>query len=77
MFQQVTKHLSDDGIFVGSISCFEDVVGGYRLHQSVLLPNIWMNDILPKHFDLVWPAPTHNWVRLANLYFACGKKHDL
>lgn len=45
-FVTVSRHLRENGIFVGSISTNEDVVNGVRLHQSVFTEDHWRNVIL-------------------------------
>jgi 2-polyprenyl-3-methyl-5-hydroxy-6-metoxy-1,4-benzoquinol methylase len=46
-FMNVDKNLKDGGIFLASIATHEDIVGGFRLHQSVFPQTEWIEKVLP------------------------------
>lgn len=50
-FKNAKKHLSDDGIFVGSISTVSEESSGTQLHLSQYPESHWRSEILSWHFD--------------------------
>jgi hypothetical protein len=55
VFANVTNHLLDNGVFLGSISTIEDSPEGYQLHQTIKDYDWWVK-ILNDYFE-VWPWP--------------------
>lgn len=83
-FTNISNHMHENSIFVGSISLVSDkhTCGGrskepVELHQSLFPENTWVNEILAKHFTvesypfsaIVRPEPT-------SFYIKCTKKVD-
>lgn len=76
-FENSYKHLSEDGIFIGSIALFPDTrdefgfhqdhpnynpkTKQYILHQSVFPEEKWRNDILSKYKVLEYPLKNKNY----------------
>jgi SAM-dependent methyltransferase len=81
LFKNIAANLSDNGIFVGSISQKEDVIDGVVLHQSVFNEIDWRFKILQDDAafagtDLeVVPYPFTNKVRADYGSFHIGVKH--
>jgi SAM-dependent methyltransferase len=64
-FQNVLNHLSDDGLFCASIATVPDKPEGHDLHLSVFSPQTWIEEILPKYFDLPYKTSLvtiDNWI---------------
>lgn len=58
-FTNITNHMHENSIFVGSISLVSDFHNGngdfeknVELHQSVFSKNKWLEEILPIHFNI-------------------------
>lgn len=58
-FINITNHMHENSIFVGSIALVDDLHDGkgdfgqeVNLHQSVLTKTKWIDDILPIHFNI-------------------------
>lgn len=49
-FTNITNHMHEKSIFVGSISLVGDSPLGVQLHQSLFEKEEWLNNILPKYF---------------------------
>jgi cyclopropane fatty-acyl-phospholipid synthase-like methyltransferase len=73
-FQNVQKHLADEGIFVGSISTVGDKSSGTQLHLSQHSESHWMSEILPQYFDGS-PYPFTHAVRKEHGSFYFFLKH--
>lgn len=70
MFQNIVQHLSDDGLFICSISTMRDIMNGNDYHITVH-PESWWRDTLPQlgwhvrddlynHFHPHWVRGPHN-----------------
>ena len=81
LFKNIAANLSDNGIFVASISQNTDVINGVVLHQSVFNEIDWRFKILQDDAafadtDLeVVPYPFYNKVRADSGSFHIGVKH--
>ena len=70
---KINDNLKTGGIFLASVSTHEDVINGYRLHQSVFTKEEWFSIILPKvlidtSFEII-DYPFKNYVRGGSLSF--------
>jgi len=78
-FTNILNHMHDTSIFIGSISLVNDFHDGngtfgkkVELHQSVFTEKTWMEEILPRYFNIekypfsakVRPEPTSFFVKL-------------
>lgn len=61
-FTNITKHMGEDSIFCGSISTVPSTEGRI-LHQSVFPKEVWINEILNKHFSVIEEYPFQSTVR--------------
>ena len=81
LFKNIANNLSDNGIFVASISTKPDIINGVVLHQSVFSYSDWIYNILRdddafKDTDLEWfPYPFSAAVRADGGSFHIGIKH--
>jgi SAM-dependent methyltransferase len=74
-FLNIYNHLSDDGVFIGSVAMFlDDVRGGLQVHQSIFSESEW-RDKFDKYFTFIEPI-TSNWVRWSHngFHHCCVKK---
>lgn len=49
-FENIKKHLEEEGLFMGSISLREEVVKGVKLHQTVKTLNWWLEQFQQQGF---------------------------
>lgn len=73
-FGYIKKHMTDDAVFCASIAPIPDIQEGYVLHQSVYSKEVWMTNILPKHFSSVSELPFNNKVRYGDSFHVMLKK---
>ncbi|WP_457108599.1 SAM-dependent methyltransferase, partial [Methylobacterium sp. P5_C11] len=56
LFENVRTHLSNDGIFVGSIATYDDIVDGVSYHPTVK-PEMWWRNVV-QNYGLKFVPPT-------------------
>ncbi len=76
-FLNIYNHLSDNGIFIGSVAMFlDDTRGGLQVHQSMFSEVEW-REKFNKYFEFAEPI-TSNWVRWSHngFHHCCVKKEQ-
>lgn len=74
VFKNVVDHLTSDGIFLGSISCFPHL----PYHVTIMEEKEWHNQFYAKYFDIIKPYPFLGKVRnlhMSLFYFLKYPKH--
>ena len=75
-FNNILNHMHEKSIFCCSINTNEDVINGYKLHQSAYTQDVWLKEILPTYFD-VYPFPFINRVRCGGSFHTLLKKKNI
>lgn len=81
-FENINNHLEVDGLFLASVSVAEDVINGYRLHQSVFPKDVWYeklkNELLIDTNLIIEEYPFTTYVRggsnVQDSFHLCLKK---
>lgn len=71
-FKNILDHMEVDSIFCASICPEEDIIEGFKLHQSVFDKDVWFSK-LSKYFD-VYDMPFNNKVRYGSSFHVLCKK---
>jgi len=76
-FENIWKHLSEDGVFIGSVALFpDDPRGGPQVHQSLFSEEYWQSRYFEKWFVAVPDIHTHPVRTSHHGFYHCSMKRD-